>query len=155
MGKRSFNRRRVKLGSGILKDIEIAKDIFHKENMAIVVVKNGEVVFKSKEKGIKPIYALAKKFKEEAFAASIADKVIGRGAAILCGYLGIKEVYADLMSVGGQTILSKYNIPYTMDKSCSYIMNRDKTDYCPIEKLSLDTEDPELFISKLEEFLSI
>lgn len=138
-----------------MKDIELAKEIFLKEDMAIVAVKNGEVVFKSKDKGIKPIYTLAREMKEEAFGASIADKVIGKGAALLCGYLGIKEVYASLMSKGGQLVLENYKISYTMERSCSHIMNRDKTDYCPIEKLSLDTEDPEIFLSRVEEFLLI
>lgn len=135
-----------------MKDIEIAKDILIKEGLAIVVVKNGEVVFKSRDRGIKPIYTLAKEMKEKAFGASIADRVIGKGAALLCGYLGIKEVYAGLMSELGQKILSSYNIPYTMEKFCSYIMNMDKTDYCPIEKLSLNTDDPEIFLSRVEEF---
>lgn len=138
----------------MLKDIEIAKEVFHKEDLAIVVVKQGEVVFKSKDKGIKPLYTLATKMKEEAFGGSVADKVIGKGAALLCGYLDIKEVYASLISEGGQIILNNYNIPYTMDKSCSYIMNRDKTDYCPIEKLSLDIEEPEIFLSRVEKFMT-
>ncbi|NLV88162.1 MAG: DUF1893 domain-containing protein [Tissierellia bacterium] len=137
-----------------MKDIEIAKNIFQKEDMAIVVVKNGVVVFKSKDRGIKPIYRLAKEMKEEAHGASIVDKVIGKGAALLCGYLGIKEVHGVLMSKEGQTILDRYKIPYTMDISCPYIMNRDKTDYCPIEKLSLDIEDPEIFLSRVEEFFT-
>jgi len=136
----------------ILKDVEIAKDLFLKEDMAIVVVKDGKVVFYSKDKGIKPIYTLAKEMKEEAFGASVADRVIGKGAALLCGYLGIKEVYSGLISNLGQQVLESYNIPYTMEKSCPYIMNRDKTDYCPIEKLSLDTDDPEIFLSRVEEF---
>lgn len=142
------------MGSDILKDIEIAKDIFQREDMAIVVVKNGKEVFKSKDRGIKPIYILAKEMKEEAFGASIADKVIGKGAALICGYLGIKEVHASLMSKEGEIILNKYNIPYTMDKSCPYIMNRDKNDYCPIEKLSMGIEEPEVFLSRVEEFFA-
>lgn len=135
-----------------MKDIEIAKNIFLREDMAIVAVKNGELVFKSQDRGIKPIYILAKELKEEAFGASIADKVIGRGAALLCAYLGIKEVYAGLMSREGQMVLDNFNIAYTMEKSCTYIMNRDKTDYCPIEKLALGIEEPEVFITRLEEF---
>ncbi len=134
------------------KDIEIAKQILIDEDLALVAIKNGEVVFKSKDKGIKPMYILATEMKEEASNASLADRVIGKGAAILCGYIGIKEVYTDLISEGGITTLEKYKIPYAMNKSCPYIKNIDKTDYCPIEKLSLPLEDPVLLLQKIKEF---
>lgn len=130
--------------------IKILKD----ENLALVVVKDGELVFKSKDRGIKPMYTLAKEMKDKGENALIADKVIGKGAAILCGYIGVKNVYTDLISQGGAAILKKYNIPYEAEKTCPYVKNRDRTDYCPIEKLSLDIEDPELFIIKVEEFLT-
>ncbi|MDR7856545.1 DUF1893 domain-containing protein [Tissierella sp.] len=137
-----------------MKDIEIAKKLLIDENQALVVVKNGEVIYKSVEKGIKPMYILSTEMKSEAKGASLADKVIGRGAALLCGYVEIKEVYTDLISEGGIAALGEYNIPYEMEKSCQYIMNKDKTSYCPIEKLSLDTDDPALLLQSIKEFFA-
>lgn len=137
-----------------MKDINIAKKVLMEENLALVVVKNGEIIFKSIDKGIKPMYILATEMKAKSIGASLADRVIGKGAAILCGYIGIKEVYTELISEGGITVLKKYNIPYTMDESCPYIKNRDKTDYCPIEKLSLDKEDPVLLLQSIKEFFA-
>ncbi|HAE91966.1 DUF1893 domain-containing protein [Tissierella praeacuta] len=135
-----------------MKDIDIAKELLVKEDLALVAVKNGEVVFKSKDKGIKPMYILATEMKARSYDASLADRVIGKGAAILCTYIGIKEVYGELISEGGLSILEEYKIPYTMERSCSYIKNRDKTDYCPIEKLSLDTKDPIVLLQRIKEF---
>ncbi len=52
----------------------------------------GKLIFKSSEKGIKPMYTLATKMKEDVKGASIADRVIGKGgAAMLCKYIGIKK----------------------------------------------------------------
>lgn len=136
------------------RDIELAKKLLTDENLALVAVKNGEVVFKSKDKGIKPMYILATEMKEKASNASLADRVIGKGAAILCGYIGIKEVYTDLISEGGKATLEKYKISYTMTEACPYIKNRDKTDYCPIEKLSLPLEEPVLLLQKIKEFFA-
>lgn len=136
------------------RDIELAKKLLIDEDLALVAVKDGEVVFKSKDKGIKPMYILATEMKKKACNASLADRVIGKGAAILCGYIGIKEVYTDLISEGGIATLDKYKILYTMTKSCEYIKNRDKTDYCPIEKLSLPLEDPVLLLQKIKEFFA-
>jgi len=137
-----------------VRDVEIAKKILLEENLTLVVVKDGDVVFKSKDKGIKPTFTLATDMKELVNGGSLADRVIGKGAAILCGYIGIKEVYSELISEGGVRTLKKYNIPYTMDKSCEYIKNRDQTDYCPIEKLSMNIEEPELFIQSIKDFFA-
>ncbi len=138
----------------LLKDIDIAKKLLIEENLALVVVKDGEVIFKSVEKGIKPMYILATEMKSEAKGASLADRVIGRGAALLCGYVEIKEVYTELISEGGVSALGEYNIPYVMERTCQYIKNRDKTDYCPIEKLSLDNDEPVLLLKDIKEFFA-
>ena len=74
-----------------MKDIEIAKKYLNEENLTIAVVKSKKLIFKSKEKGIKPIYKLAKEMKEIAKDGVLADKVIGKGAALLCKYIGIKH----------------------------------------------------------------
>ncbi len=132
----------------------MAKELLLEEDLALVAVKNGEVVFKSKDKGIKPMYILAAEMKAKAYDASLADRVIGKGAAILCAYIGIKEIYGELISEGGLAILEEYKIPYTMERSCLYIKNRDKTDYCPIEKLSLDTRDPIVLLQRIKEFFA-
>ena len=124
-----------------MKDIEIAKEYLEKENLCIAVVKDGNLIFKSSEKGIKPMYTLATEMKEDLKGASIADRVIGKGAAMLCKYIGIKEVYAQLMSNSAIDVLRKSNIAYAYDEICPYIKNRDKTDICPIEKLSKDVEN--------------
>jgi len=137
-----------------LNDMIMAISILKEENLALVVVKEGKLVFKSKDRGIKPMYILANEMKDKGKNASIADKVIGKGAAILCGYIGVKSVYADLISQGGVEVLSKFDISYQAEKTCPYIKNRDKTDYCPIEKISLDIEEPELFISEVAKFLN-
>ena len=137
-----------------MRDIDIAKRILIEENLALVVVKNGEVIFKSIDKGIKPMYILATEMQEEARDASLADRVIGKGAALLCGHIGVNEVYTELISEGGIDTLNKYNISFTMAKSCLYIKNRDKTGYCPIEKISMDLEEPIIFLQKVKDFLA-
>lgn len=137
-----------------MRDIEIAKKILEEENQKIVVVKEGRIVFKSKDRGIKPMYYLVRNMKEEVKSSSLADRVIGKGAAILCEYMGIKSLYTDLISENAISILEKNKIDYEYRDKCDYIKNRDKTDYCPIEKRSLDTDDPKVLMERIEEFLN-
>ena len=136
-----------------MRDIEIAKKILEKKDHTLVVVKSGEVLFTSKEKGIKPIYKLAKEMKDESQGASIADRVIGRGAALLYTYIGLWEVYGKLISKEAMEILNEENIKYSFDKECDHIKNRDKSGLCPIEKLSLGIYDPIILLSKLDVFI--
>ena len=133
-------------------DLDIAKKILIQEGLALVVVKKGEVIYKSKDSGIKPMFIIATQMKDIGIGASLADRVIGKGAAILCMYIGIKEVYAKLISESGARVLTDNNILYSSEKSCSYIKNKDNTNICPIEKIAIDTEDPILFLQRLIHF---
>lgn len=138
-----------------MKDIEIAKKYLEEENLAIAVVKDGGLIFKSHDKGIRPMYTLATKMTKLAKDSSIADKVIGRGAAILCKSLDVKEVYGKLISDNAMEILEESNIVYYYDNICDYIKNRDGTDLCPIEKIALKSENPDILLSKIREFLKL
>lgn len=135
-----------------MRDVELGKEILEKEDYALVVVKNQEVIFKSREKGIKPMYILSQEMKDRAYGASIADKVIGRGAALLCNYLGIKEVHGNLISKGAIEVLEKGHISYTFNELCEYIKNRDGSGYCPIEIISMDVDKDEDFLQELHVF---
>lgn len=137
-----------------MKDIEIAKELLEKNKHTLVVVKSGKFLFTSDEKGIKPMYKLAKEMKNISKGASIADRVIGRGAALLYTYLKISEVYGEIISKQAIEVLEKENIDYTFDIVCDYIQNRDKTGLCPIEKLSLGINDPISLLGKIEKFLN-
>ena len=75
-----------------MKDLEKAKSLLFEEDLTLAVVKNGEIIFKSKDKGIRPMFILATELKGKAKDGALADRVIGKGAAILAGYIGIKEI---------------------------------------------------------------
>ena len=130
----------------------MAKEYLEKENLSLAVVKNGKLIFKSHEKGIKPIYTLAVKV-EDVKGSSLADRVIGKGAAMICKYIGVKEVYGSLISEAAAEVLNMADIKFSYGEICPYIRNRDNTGICPIEKLSLETEDVHELLDKIERFL--
>jgi hypothetical protein len=136
-----------------MKDIDIAKELLQKENLTIAVVKDGEIVFTSKEKGIKPIYTAVKEFNEKLKGASAADRVVGKAAAMLYVHGNIKEFYTELISEAAVKILKQGNIIFTYTKEVPYIKNRNKTDMCPVEKLSQNINDSFTLLEKIEEFL--
>lgn len=136
-----------------MKDIDIAIELLEKEDLSLVVVKDSEVIYKSYEKGIKPMYYVATSLPERAKGSSIADRVIGKGAAMLCKLLEVEEVYSPLISETAIQVLKKANIPFTYEKSCPYIMNMNKTGLCPVEKIAVEFEDEGLLLKRLGEFL--
>lgn len=136
-----------------MKDIDMAIELLEKENLALVVVKNGQVIFKSHDKGIKPMYCVATEFLNLAESSAVADKVVGKGAALLCKLLKIKEVYTPLISDTAIEVLEEANIDFSYDKSCKHILNRNKTDLCPVEKMAIESENEIDFLKKLKSFL--
>ena len=134
-------------------DMEIAKKYLIEEDLTIIAVKNKEIVFKSKKRGISPMYQLGKEKKDLVKDGALADKVIGKGAALLCKYMGIKEVYGELISESAMEVLEKENIKFTYLKSTEYIKNKAQTNLCPIENLAMDINDGEIMLEKIGEFL--
>jgi hypothetical protein len=136
-----------------MKDIELAKSLLDNEGKAIVIVKKGNVIFSSEGKGIKPIYTALNEFKVELQGSSVADKVIGKAAAMICEHAGIKELSTKLISERALNVLESTSIIYEYEKLVPYIKNRDQSGMCPIETLSLEAADIDELLLKISKFL--
>lgn len=121
-----------------MKDVIKAKELL-KDEITMVLVKDDNVI-DSKENGIKPLLNL---IDSNIFlnGYSIADKIVGKAQAMLIVKAKISEVYAKTISKQAENILNRYNIPYTYDNLTDVIINRDKTDICPMEKAVKDIDD--------------
>lgn len=136
-----------------MKDIELAKELLINEELALVVVKDGVVIYKSRDRGIRPLFTAVKEMKESLKGASIADKVIGRAAAMLSEYGQIHELYTSLISEKAIEVLDNTDIIYSYEKAVPFIQNRDLTGLCPVENLSLKVDTIEDLIRGIEDFL--
>lgn len=138
-----------------MKDIELAKRILDSEKQAIVIVKEGRVIFSSNGKGIKPIYTALNDLKDELSGSSIADKVVGKAAAMIYKCAGIKELSTKLISESAISVLENTSIIYNYEKSVPYIKNRDQSGMCPIETLSLKVNNIDELLIEVSNFLKI
>ncbi|NLJ77979.1 MAG: DUF1893 domain-containing protein [Tissierellia bacterium] len=136
-----------------MRDIDLARQYLEEMDIRIAVVREGNLIYKSDERGIKPIYTLALEMRDGISNASVADRVIGRGAAILCVYMGIGTVHGQLMSDSAMDVLQRAGIQFTYERNCPYIENMDRSDLCPIEKLSMDIEDGDTLLKRIGEFI--
>lgn len=86
---------------------------------------------------------------------SAADKVVGKAAAFLYVLLGVKEVYAEIISEPASETLDKFGISQQYATKVNAIRNRTNTGFCPMETTVLFLENPEealkAIINKIEE----
>lgn len=134
-----------------MNNLKLAKSTLFENEYSIVVVKENEIVYKSESKGLQSLISLYKTKKNTLEDSSIADKVIGRAAALILVDANIKEVYADLISQNAIDILDKSNISYEYKSQVTEIRNRDNTGMCPMEELSLKCVSADELIEKIEE----
>ena len=126
--------------------LEKAKSLLISSASTIAVVSNGEV-FTSQERGVKPLLHLLTEKKGFLKGASVADKVIGKAAALLMVLGEIKEVHTLIISEPAIKVFEKYNIPCFYDKR---IVNRTGDGLCPMETLCLDIDSPQEAFAKIK-----
>jgi hypothetical protein len=133
-------------------DLELAKLELIKEDLNLVVVKKGKVIFKTKEPGICGFLSVIEKLDANLVAASVADKIVGVAAAMLCVYTGVFSVFALTISEGGIRVLEENNIPCVFKKKVKNILNRKKNDVCPFEKVAITSGSLDEIYSNLKSF---
>ena len=133
--------------------LEQAKSLLHTSASTIAVVSNGEV-FTSHERGVKPLLHLLSERKGFLKGSSVADKVIGKAAALLMVLGEIKEVHTLIISEQAIKVFEKYNIPCFYDKKVDRIVNRTGDGLCPMESLCLNIDNPQEAMTKIIEKIS-
>lgn len=118
-----------------------AKNLLENNSYTCVVIK-GDTFISSNLKGIMPLMNWISEDSEILKDSYVADKAIGKAAALLMVYSNVKEVYAGIISEHALDCFKKYNISISYNKKVPYILNRTQSDMCPMEKACLETSDP-------------
>ena len=137
-----------------LRDIELAKRKLAAEALSVVVVKLGKTMFTSRAPGVKSLIEAIREFGPSLAGASIADKVVGKAAALLCVYTKASRVYGCVMSALGSDVLKNFFIPFEHDTLVPNILDRHGTGMCPFEKLVLGINSPEEAFSAIDRYLA-
>lgn len=137
-----------------MNDLKMAVKVLKENKYTCVIVKDQEVIFTSKERGVKPILLAIQSDRQRLEATVLADKVIGKAAAFLAVYGGIKEIYTDVISEKGKAVLEKYQVAVQYDKLVPVIINRSGDDLCPMEKLTSNINSPEEAVKAIQGFVN-
>ncbi len=145
----------LEIGLGILvwADLEYAVNRLSK-GLSMVIVKNGRVLFETRKHGLSGLIEALDKYMERLRGASIADKVVGKAAALLIAYAGIVDVYASILSIHGMQELEKHGIHYRYGKLVKYIAGRRRGEVCPFERLTMNISDPAEAYRKIKFYMA-
>jgi len=109
---------------------------FSDKPWALVLIKNGRILYRSKKQRLLPLLFCLKKHKAQMRGGMIFDKVVGRAAALLLCYGGVKKVLTPTISRGALEILKRGGAKIESGEIVKNILNRAGDDLCPMEKLS-------------------
>ena len=120
--------------------LEKAKEIVCRTDAVFAYVSHSETITSDK-KGIGFVASLCND-KRELSDGCAADKIVGRAAAFLFVFLGIKSVYAKTLSKGAACIFDEYGIEYEYETMTQAIVNRKGDGLCPMEMAVKDVNTP-------------
>ena len=123
------------------KDLEAAREKLKTGAYTCVACK-GDVTYTATERGVKPLLCwLDQGIDLSDFCA--ADRVVGRATAFLYCLLGVKAVYARVISTPAAQVLRENGIAVFYDREVPGIINRKGDGPCPFENAVLRIDDAE------------
>ena len=128
-------------------------EILHSSACSCVVRNKGRVE-RYYNRGVKDLYTLYTADSQLLSGADVADKVVGRAAATLMILGGVRRVYADTISQLALELFAQNNVEISYNQVVPHIINRAKTDLCPLERATKDLESLEDIFAAIEAFVS-
>jgi len=112
----------------------------------------GEKVYTSCQRGVKPLLELLDGGTDlRGYCA--ADKVVGKATAFLYCLLGVRAVWAPVMSRAALEVLEDHGIDAHYESLTDAILNRKKDGFCPMETATRDIRDPETALTAIRDTL--
>jgi len=131
-------------------DLNLAKQRLKQENLSLVIVKSGKVLFETESHGISGLLKAIKQLKSNMAGASVADRIVGCAAALLLVYSGVAAVFAVTVSEGGLEVLETNHVFHEFGRRVPRILDSKKVDVCPFERLVAGVSDPRRAFEELE-----
>ena len=113
------------------------------------VLTDGDHLLTATDRGIQPLrhwLQSGENFKN--FVA--ADRVVGKAAAFLYVLLGVRAVYAEIISCPAAEVLNRYGIQLSYGTQVDAIRNRTGDGFCPMERAVWDLDDPQFAYNAIE-----
>lgn len=134
-----------------MNDLEQAKAKLQEGEYTCVVCKETSL-YTSTHRGVRPLMEwLGQGMNFAGYSA--ADKVVGKATAFLYVKLGVKEVYARVISKPALEVLHLNEILIEYDLLVDNIINRKGDGFCPFELAVLNVDDVNIAIHSIKQKL--
>ena len=120
-------------------DLRRAKALLEEGNYTCVLCHSNEI-HTSIARGVRPLLELETR---DWSIFSAADKVIGKATAFLYVNIGIRAVYAPVVSEAALEVLQRNGVEVFYELAVPAIFNRTRTGYCPMETAVRDIDNLE------------
>jgi len=131
-----------------------AVKILEEKQTSCVILSSDGCEKTSDAMGIKPLM-MELRVNQSAFQGCvIADKVIGKAAALMTVLGKADAVYGKIMSENAREFLEKAGMDYAYGEMVPYIENRTRTGKCPMEETVLYIDSPEKAFEALEKTIA-
>ena len=132
------------------KDLTNARQLLS-EGVYTCVLCHGDTIITDTRRGIRPLLELYRSGRDlQNFSA--ADKVVGKAAAFLYRLLGVRALYAGVISDPAVQVLQ--SIPVDFGTKVPAIQNRTQTGFCPMETAVWDIDDAHDALDAIEKTLT-
>ena len=108
-------------------------DMLHQGGYSLVMRTATGEVHTFTRRGVADLHSLYHESGNPLQGASIADKVVGIGAAALMVASGIAKCHTDVISTGALQLLQDAGVKYSYGSEVPEIINRTGTGRCPLE----------------------
>jgi len=105
-------------------------------------------------RGVADLFELLESEPEFLRGAEMADKVVGRGAALLLVKGKVRAIFAQVISSGALDVLRKAGIAVEYEAETPAILNRNGDSQCPVEQLTASTDNAEEAFKRIKQFLN-
>jgi hypothetical protein len=133
-------------------------DILEETGNSLMIYKQGELIFESSLKGIRPHLKAINELGETLEDTLVVDKILGRAAAFLVIYIKAAEAITAVLSTPGKRVLEKYGVKFSYREEVPHIKMENGVIYCPFERMVQGMEDPDeaykAIIEKMNSFKS-
>ena len=124
----------------IATSLALLRERLEAQNLTCIVQKDDRILI-SRLRGICPLLDLIKQ-RENLHSACAADRIVGKAAAMLYVLMGVKGVFAEVLSKSGLAVLKNYGIYVEYATLTPNIKSRDGIGLCPMEQTVLTIDEP-------------
>lgn len=142
----------IKLSVQNEQDLSLAKETYHTGDHSLVIVRNHHILHSDNRSRLLPLVKGLMGLGPQAKQCTVADKVIGRAAAMVAIYFGVDQIYTPLVSSGAEKLLADAGVYWEADQVVPMILAGSGDQPCKMEQMVAEFTDPIAGANQLIDF---